>query len=283
MNPLKPQHRGLLPLFILLLAASVTAMILLRECSRSTGGIGDGGFVKSMDDTLDVAVDYGPMSLYVDGDSMSGFNYEVLRAIENQTGIPMKIHPFTSLDSVLQMLDDGQFDFVVTDAPITLDYESRFEFTEPIYLDRQVLVEHSPDSTSGFKPVRSQLDLAGRSVWVVAGSPTVGRLHNLMSEIGDTIYIMSDPNYSSELLYMLTSIGEIKLCVVNERVAKSMEENGGGAKIASGVSFTQFQGWMIAKSNVALKQRLDSALNVYRRGEEYERLCERYGVRMVED
>lgn len=282
MKPLKPQRKSLMPIFVALLAAAVAGMIMLRSCSHPKVSVGDIALTKSLGDTIDIAIDYGPMSMYVKGDSISGFNYELLKKIEAAYSLPIKFHPFTSLDSALVCLDNGLFDVVVTDAPVTLDYESRYNFTEPVYLDRQVLVEHVGDSVSAGGSITSQLDLAGKKVWVVTGAPTEGRLHNLMSEIGDTIYIMSDPQYSSELLYMLTSIGEIQLCVINERVAKSMEENGGGAVISSGISFTQFQAWMTGDKNDAVKSRLDSALSKFKLTDAYSELCRKYGVRKVE-
>lgn len=282
MKPLEYRHKKLLPILFGLLVASIIAMIMLKGCSTSKPSIGS-GFDKSLGDTIDVAIDYGPMSMYVEGDSVGGFNYEVVRVLERCCGLPLKIHPVATLDSALTLLSAGLIDVIATDAPITLDYKSRFSFTEPVYLDRQVLVESLLDSVGDGKgKIESQLDLARRNVWIVAGSPAEGRLHNLMAEIGDTIYIHSDPQYSAEMLYMLTSIGEIGMCVVNERVARAMarkDSDKESARISTSVSFTQFQGWIVEDaSDRRAKERIDSALTEFKRTEEFKKLCRRYGV-----
>lgn len=283
MKPLEYRHKKMLPIMFGLLVASILAMIMLKGCSTSRASLGNDVFTKSLGDTIDVAIDYGPMSMYVEGDSVGGFNYELLRGLELQCGLPLKIHPIVSLDSALTLLGTGLIDIVATDAPITLDYRQRYSFTEPVYLDRQVLVETVTDSSAaGEKKVESQLDLARRNVWIVAGSPAEGRLHNLMAEIGDTIFIHSDPQYSAEMLYMLTSIGEIGMCVINERVARSMakrDSENASAKISASVSFTQFQGWIAREdSETRAKERIDSALNVFKRTPVFETLCRRYEV-----
>lgn len=278
MKTLEHSHKALMPVFVLLLAGVIAAMFMLRGCSTSSPSSDKA--VKSGGDTLDIAIDYGPMSMYAKGDSLFGFNYEVICSLQRR-GLPVKLHPFTSLDSVLTLLDEGIYDVIATDAPVTLDYESLYTFSEPLYLDRQVLVEHIASDSDSMKPIASQLDLAGKNVWVVAGSPTEGRLHNLMDEIGDTIYIRSDNQYSSELLYMLTSIGEIKLCVINERVAEAMSRQGGGARVASGISFTQFQAWLMSKEKESAAHRIDSAIVAFKATAEFDDICRRYGVRQV--
>ncbi|MCM1292751.1 MAG: transporter substrate-binding domain-containing protein [Bacteroides sp.] len=259
-----------------LLSGVVVLMIMLRGCSEQGKEISNAPFVKSHGDTLDIAIDYGPMSMYAHGDSIGGFNYELLKGISQLGNLKFKLHPFTSLDSALTLMGNGLIDIVIADAPSTLDFKNRFVFSTPVSLDRQVLVEHTGDTA--VDRVGSQLDLGGKNVWVVAGSPTEGRLRNLAEEIGDTIYINSDPQYSAELLYMLTSIGQIRLCVINEGLARKMSQQSSGAEIAAHVSFTQFQCWMMNRQSKRLKQHLDSLLETYKKSPAYAELCRRYSV-----
>lgn len=275
MKPLKPRHKALLPVLLLLLVAAVAAMIMLRGCSSPKSVVESDEPVKSKGDTLDVAIDYSPVSMYADGDSVGGLNYEIMKAIAAKGNIPVKFHPVTSFDNALKYLTDGKYDIVISDVPVTLDFKEQYLQTEPVYLDKQVLVQYA-DTAADFEPVKSQLDLGGRHVWVVAGSPTEGRLKNLSAEIGDTIYVESDPAYSSELLYMMTSIGEIRLCVINEQLANAMVAKGGRADISANISFTQFQAWVLRHDAADLKSRLDYLIDEFKATEEYEKLCKKY-------
>lgn len=274
MKPLKQSHKACLPLLLLLLVAVIATMVMLRGCSTPKAVVADAP-VKSEGDTLDIAIDYSPVSMYAEGDSVGGLNYEIMMAIAAKGGLAVKFHPVTSFEDALNHLSEGTYDMVISDVPVTLDFKEQFLQTEPVYLDKQVLVQYV-DTALKAEPVETQLDLGGRHVWVVAGSPTAGRLRNLSAEIGDTIYVESDPSYGPELLYMMISIGEIKLCVINEQLAKAMVARGGNAEISANISFTQFQAWVLRRDAVELKERLDSLIDEFKTTDTYKQICNKY-------
>jgi len=275
MKPLTPRSKGLLALWLLLLSVAFMTMFMLRKCSSPKASSENLAIEKSKGDTIDVAIDYSPVSIYASGDSIGGLNYEILQAVSRLGDIPVKVHMVNSIDKALRLLDEGVFDIVVSDVPVTLDFKGKYLFTEDVYLDRQVLVQYK-DTVDTVKPVQSQLDLGGQHVWTVANSPAEARLRNLSAEIGDTIYVESDPQYGAELLYLMTSIGEIKLCVINERLANAMVKRGGKAEIATNISFTQFQAWVLRRDNTVLQERIDSLLHRFKGMPEYKVICDRY-------
>ena len=64
-----------------LLIAVIVLMIVLSRYSRpSVGTPGSGG------DTIDVALEYSPLSFYTYGDTLGGYNYDLLRLISKQQG-----------------------------------------------------------------------------------------------------------------------------------------------------------------------------------------------------
>lgn len=267
--------KGQLTFYLALLLGVLIVMFLLRQCSSSRGDGGDplglaGG------DTLNVAIDYSPMSLYTYADTLGGFNYDVMRQIAAHSGMAVKFHPITGLNRALERLDSGYYDIVVADIPSVAAYKDRFLFTEPVFLDRSVLVQRADT----LHAIRSQLDLAGKSVTVVAGSPLADRIKNLSEEIGDTIYIKEDSLYSAEQLVMLVAAGEIDFAVVNEGIARSVAAANSCIDVSTGVSFTQFQSWIVAKGNKDLCRRLDKALNDFKRLPAYDSLLVRYGLRL---
>lgn len=249
----------------------IILMVLLRTCSFSFPGSDK---KRSGGDTIDIAIEYGPLSLYRYDDTLGGFAYDILRHIEEQEGMRFKFHPVMTLKEALKGIDKGYYRMVVTAMPINADLRKRYSTTLPVFLDRQVLVQMKSDQDSDF--VRSQLDLAGKRVYVMAGSPVAERLHNLASEIGDTIYVFEDPLYGSEQLFILAATGEIPRAVVTERTAKSLIDYYPEADISTAVSFTQFQRWLLSPEDSLLCNRFDSIINVYKDKPFYKRLEKRY-------
>ena len=249
----------------------IILMVLLRTCSFSFPGSDK---KRSGGDTIDIAIEYGPLSLYRYDDTLGGFAYDILRHIEEQEGMRFKIHPVMTLKESLKGIDKGYYRMVVTAMPINADLRKRYSTTLPVFLDRQVLVQMKSDQDSDY--VRSQLDLAGKRVYVMAGSPVAERLHNLASEIGDTIYVFEDPLYGSEQLFILAATGEIPRAVVTERTAKSLIDYYPEADISTAVSFTQFQRWLLSLEDSILCNRFDSIINVYKDKPFYKRLEKRY-------
>lgn len=274
---LKKSQR-LIILYVLLLVGAVAFMAMLRGCSSSADDKASRIDGKSGGDTIDVAIDYSPMSMYsTDADTLGGLNYDIMRRVAEIAGIPVKYHPMTSMDEAMTGLENGLFDIVVADIPMTLDFQKRYRFSEPVYLDRQVLMQHV-DTAAGAEneKIATVLDLAGRHVWVVANTPIEDRLRNLSAEIGDTIYVERSSEYGAELLALLTSIGEIRLCVINEQVAKAMAKDSPTVRVSTEVSFTQFQAWAMRAGNDTLASRIDSALVRFKSTPDYDALIRRY-------
>lgn len=165
-------------ILIALLGGAIMLMWLLKTCS-SANRYAAGEPHKSGGDTIDVAIQYSPLALYSYADTLGGFSYELLKALAEQEGIKLKFHPIVTLEGVTDHLEKTNYNIIVANIPRTDNFDSRFRFTEPIYLDRLVLVQQKQDSTR----VKSQLDLAGREVWVPAQSPAATRLRNLAREI----------------------------------------------------------------------------------------------------
>ncbi len=261
-------------LYLALLLFAVLAMVSIRTCSSSSKSWRGYLSEHSDGDTIDVAIEYSPLSLYRYADTLGGFNYDILRSIMTENRVRFKFHPMVSLSRGLEGLEDGTFDVIVADMPMSADFMENFVYTEPVYLDRQVLVQLR-DST-GRKPIESQLDLAGKEVWVPANSPIGSRIRNLASEIGDTIIVMQDDEYGSEQLFLLTATGEIGLSVVNERVAKALVKDYPNVDIGTDVSFTQFQSWLMRKDDGAMTDSINSMIVRFKNSDVYKSLVKRY-------
>ena len=52
----------------------------------------------SSGDTLDIAIEYSPVTYYTYEDTLGGYNYDLLRMMSDSAGCPMKFHPVTLHD-----------------------------------------------------------------------------------------------------------------------------------------------------------------------------------------
>lgn len=259
-------------LLVGLLAAAILFMISIRTCSVHHSGPAEKQ--PSGGDTVDVAIEYGPLSLYRYNDTLGGFAYDLIRQISAESGLPVKFHPVMTLSEALEGIDRGYYRMAVAAMPLSGNLSRNYASTVPVFLDRQVLVQMLDDNDSLL--VRTQLDLAHKSVWVMAGSPVAERLHNLASEIGDTIYVEEDSVYGNEQLFILAATGELPRAVVTERTARALAPDYPRADISTAVSFTQFQSWLLAPGDTALLHRMDSLIEATKKSPGYRALEQRY-------
>ena len=251
---MRQQHstkKGQMILYGALLAVVVGCMVALSLCDKPAQAPDD---LHSGGDTLDIAIEYSPVTYYTYDDTLGGYNYDLLRIIAANTGRPMKFHPIVTLEKAIDGLEQGRYDIVVAQFPMTARDTARFAFTEPIYIDQQVLVQRR-----GRQAIHSQLDLAGDTVWVVKGSPMAGRIASLSREIGDTIYVHVDDIYGPEQLMMMVSAGEIRYAVVNRSIARAMASRLPNLDRSVAISLSQFQSWMVSKD----RQGLCDTLNLW--------------------
>ena len=238
-------------LYLTLLALVVGCMVALSMCDKPAD---QPATLHSGGDTLDIAIEYSPVTYYTYDDTLGGYNYDLLRLMSRNAGRPMRFHPMVTLEKALAGLESGRFDVVVAQYPMTAGDTARFAFTQPIYIDQQVLVQRR-----GSKAIHSQLDLAGDTVWTVKGSPMTQRIASLSREIGDTIYVHADELYGPEQLMMMVSAGEIRYAIVNRSIARAMASKLPDLDRSVAISLSQFQSWIVSKH----RQGLCDTLNLW--------------------
>lgn len=266
--------KGNLALYLGLLVIVVLIMVLLRTCSREdiypAKQIGNSG-----GDTIDVAIVYSPMNYYMYGDTLGGFNYDLLRLIAERDSLKFRYWPIVGLDEAIAKLENRTYDVLVS-LPIDNELKQRFAYTSNVALDRQVLVQRR--LKDGRLAVTSSLELAGDTLHIEKNSPVGFRISNLMREIGDTIYVVEHENLSSEYLFLKVASGAFKYAVVNDRVVKPLLEKYPDVSLDTPISFTQFQAWMVNKEDTLLLNRLNSLIEEVKATAEYADLKCRYGL-----
>lgn len=269
MRKIEPVKKSRMTLLVALLAVAVLAMVMSPKCShhQPTKPSIHPGETKSGGDTIDVAIEISPLSYRLEGDTVTGLDYALLREVMRIGNRPVKFHPFAPLDYAIRGLESGIFDIVVSSLPSTSELKSKYLLTDPVYLDREVLVQNRASQPL----ITAPEDLGGDTVWIAAGSPFAARIRNLSAEIGDTIHIVEAQGRTAEHLVMLVARGEIPRAVVNEGLARRMKSSAyPDIDIETHISFTQFQTWMLAHNNIALRDSINTWLDSLRRTPTYD-------------
>lgn len=264
--------KGHIILYLGLLAAVLLIMIFTRNLAAK--GNSDKASVQARD-SLRVAIQISPIGISTHGDTLDGFYYDMIRQMAQKEHLALKIDGFTQVKNALDNLEEGKCDIVISDIPITSELRDRFLFTEPIYTDRQTLVQLA-DSVTGLPPIRTQADLRGDTVYLAAQSPFISRLRNLSHELGDTIYIFQDPHYGPEQMMLLTAIGQLKNVVVNEQTARNIAKDYPQLDISLALSFNQFQSWAVSADKPQLLDSLNVWIARFKNTPQYERLVDKY-------
>lgn len=274
LNKISKIKKWQLLLYVVLLLVVVGVMISLKNCGKDQEVVTTMSRVDrhSGGDTIDVAIEYSPLSYYTYGDTTGGFYYELLNLMSQTCDMKIKFHPIVSLKVALEGLDNGVYDFMAAQYPVTRENKELYLFTKALYLDKQVLVQRNTGGIS----IRSQLDLAGDTVTIVKGSPMRDRIISLSREIGDTIYVISDSVYGPEQLFLMVASGDIKYAVINETIARKMVSSHPNVDISQAISFSQFQSFVLNKDNAELKQRLDENIEKVKKLPQYNELVKKY-------
>ena len=210
-----------------------------------------------------VATEYNSISFYVDSDTVSGFHYELIQAFARDKGLKAE-------------LSEGRYDVIAYGILATSKLKDSLLLTSPIFLNKQVLVQRKETGENDSLYIRTQLDLAQRTLHVVKGSPSILRIQNLGNEIGDTIYIKEIDKYGSEQLISMVAHGDIDYAVCDESIALAAADSLPQIDINTAISFTQFYSWAVSKQSPALLDSLNTWLDKFQKEKEYQKIYKKY-------
>ncbi|MDR1407196.1 MAG: transporter substrate-binding domain-containing protein [Tannerella sp.] len=225
---------------------------------------------------LRIVTEYDYTGYYVSGDRIEGFQYALSREIARLSGMEVLMYLEMSLGKSFYGLSAGQYDIVARNIPVTSELKERYLFLDPVMLNRQVLVQRTAAANFGIEPLRNQLNLAHKTLRVPAESPALLRLANLQREIGDTIFVIEDPLYSSEQLCIMVAGGDIDFAVCDLQVAQRLKKLFPALDIDTDISFTQLQSWAVRRNATVLADSLNCWLKRIRDSGVYDRIYREY-------
>ena len=225
---------------------------------------------------LRAALEYNSVSMFVKGDTLAGFDYELIEAFASDHGLQVAVMPEMSFDKRLEGLASGVFDIIANEVPIVSPLKDSFLLTTPITLKKEVLVQRKANSRTDSMFINSQLSLAKCTLHVVKGSPAILRIRNLGDEIADTIYVNEVEKYGPEQLIAMVAHGDIDYAVCDESIAQAAADSMPQIDISTDISFTQFYAWAVNKHSPVLLDSLNTWLKHFKQSEKYREIYQRY-------
>jgi ABC-type amino acid transport substrate-binding protein len=221
-------------------------------------------------------VEYNSTDFYVNGDTLSGFHYELLNFFAKEKNLKVEIIPEMSFEKRIRSLNDGKCDIIAYGMAATNELKDSLLLTVPLMLSKSVLVQRKPNEKDSSSYIESLLDLSGKTIHLVKGSPAVMRIRNLEIEIGDNIYVKEIDKYGSEQLMAMVAHGDIDYVVCDEHIARASTDSLSNLDIHTGVSFNQFYSWGIGKQSPILHDNLNAWLLQFRITKQYKELYNKY-------
>lgn len=266
--------RKLLIIYLFLLAAVLSVMTGLLRNKNRPPAVRDYPEIKK-EGILRLVTGYNKADYYISGDTIEGFQYELSQAIANLSGLEVQLNLGSRLAESFDQLAEGKYDIIAQNIPVTSDKKEAFLFSDPIVLNKQVLVQRSPQNDST-PLIRQQLDLANKQVYIPKGSPALARIRNLEKEIGDRIHVVEELTYSEEQLIIRVAKGEIDYAVCDHQLAEIYHKLYPELDINTDISFTQIQSWVVRKDAPILLDSLNSWIAQIRKSGVYDKIYKRY-------
>ena len=223
---------------------------------------------------LRVGIVHSPLSYNVEGDSISGYDYELLQMLSRHSQLEIKIDSVSSVSHCMQQLDKHKYDIIAYPIPITSKIKEKYIFSNPTSLNKQVLIQRV-DSTNSIA-IRNLLDLHGCTLHITQDNPTRMHIENLAQESGNRIHICEKHNHGVERLIEEVACGKIDFAVCDKANAALIASQYNNINYDTDISLTQFMSWMMRKESTILCDSINHWLMDIQQTDEFRELYTRY-------
>ena len=234
------------------------------------------------DGILKVVTEYNSISYFIYRGQPLGFQFELLQALANHMDLELEVTVSNDLGKNFRDLREGEVDLIAMNLTVTADRKQLVKFTSPLLQTRQVLVQKKPERWEDMNLkqkesniIRNQLNLAGKTVYVQAGSVYASRLMSLSDEIGGGIRIR-EVQLESEQLVQRVALGEIEYTICDENVGLVNTTYFPQIDVETAVSFPQNVAWAVNLRSDSLKSEIDTWIDSFRKTSSYTLLYNKY-------
>ena len=213
-----------------------------------------------------------------------GYEYELLNAFSKHIGVELEIVIVKNMNTIFDQLNNGEADIIAANLTVTKERAQKVNFTEPLLLTRQVLIQRKPENwqtmTSGEidkKLIRNTIEIIDKEVHVRKGSSFYSRLLSLSEEVGGKINIIEAPgDNDTEQLISKVASGEIDYTIADENVALLNQTYYPEIDVKTPISFPQKISWAVRKDSPDLLRELNLWLNDDKNTHQYAVLYNKY-------
>ena len=217
------------------------------------------------DGVLKALIVYSSTSYFLYKGEPMGFEYELLNLLAEHLDLKLELVISTDLDTQFEVLNRGDVDLIAHGMTVTNQRKWEVDFTEYLYLTRQVIVQKQPDNYRDMKwgtlqrhLIHDPIELINDTVSIRRNSAYFERMMSLSNEIGGTIFIDTlDSSISTDEIIMLVKDGEIKYTIADENLAKINASYHPILKIDVPVSFSQRIAWVTRKKSPGLRKAIN--------------------------
>ncbi|MBV5280793.1 MAG: transporter substrate-binding domain-containing protein [Paludibacter sp.] len=241
----------------------------VRQQKHDLNGIVEAG-------RLTVVTEGSSSGLLVNGDTVSGFQYEIIKAFADTLGVELVVTEQNDMKKCVEGLDNGDYDLIANFIPTTTQWKNELLYSDPIFTSHQVLVQHMMSDSSRVNVLKKQTQLANDTVYIPLNSPNKILLEHLSNDIAAPIHIIEMKNMNAERLIRLVAEGKIKNTICEVLLAERFKNQYGNIDISMPVGFAQQQVWAVPVKSVQLLEKLNAFLYDFVGSSDYWKIYSKY-------
>lgn len=264
--------------YLLIAMAVAVGIVLTRPGKNGTAPSAPRDFPAiRQSGVLRAVTEYNAVSYHVSPDSISGFDYELILAFAKAQGLRAEVSPEMEFEKRMEGITSGKYDVLAVGTVVNAQLKDTILFTHPLLRSKQILVQRKKESaTDSTYYIENQLQLAHKRLHVIKGSPALLRIHNLIDEIADTIYVEEVEQYGAEQLLAMVSEGDIDYAVCDENIARKSIGLYPNLDIRTDIGFSQLYAWGVSKHSTELLDSLNGWIDRFVKSKEYRQLYYKY-------
>ncbi|GAA4270277.1 transglycosylase SLT domain-containing protein [Hyunsoonleella aestuarii] len=236
------------------------------------------------DGVLRAMVIYSSTSYFLYKGQAMGFEYELLQLLAKDLNLELEVVVSKDLDSEFEVLNRGDVDLIAHGMTVTNQRKWEVDFTEYLFLTKQVLVQKKPDNFRRLSwkkldraLIHDPIELIGDTVSIRRNSAYYERLQSLSNEIGGHIYIDTlDSKLSTGEIMDMVAEGNIKYTIADENLAKINASHRPILDIAVPISLSQRIAWVTRKKSKNFRKVVNEWIRKERKTTRYRVIYNKY-------
>ena len=220
---------------------------------------------------LIAVTDYNSTNYFVYRGTPMGYQFELLKLLADHLEVKLVLEINNDINECFEGLNTGEYDIIALGLTVTKERNRIVDFTTPITQTRQVLVQRKPDKWRKMRTydeverhlIRNPLQLAGKTINIQKNTTFYSRLKNLSDEIGDSIFIIEDPDKEVEELITDVVNKDIDYTISDEHIALVNKKYYPDIDVKTPISFQQNIAWAVKKGDSILLTEINNWLESF--------------------